>query len=329
MKYICVQPRLVYYAWQLEVMISNFLKHGVSPQDIQILVAYSPDQNDRTNHPDVVDLFSKLLKRFEPVKFFFYRDTRTKPCYISSVRPNILKQHFKWNPDLTNEAVFYHDCDIVFTKTPDFSKFINSKVWYMSNTEGYIGSRYILSKGEDIYNKMCEIVGIDKKIPKIMESNSGGAQYLMKGLTSEFWEKVESDSEKLYQYFLDDEPKKLAENPAYHPIQKWTSDMWAVLWNAWYFEHETKVDEYFNFTWATDSIDKWNQNLIYHNAGVVGPGELFYKGQFINTLPYFCEDTFSQNNASYNYFKEIKETSNKSCLIVKENPTFKVSGPSI
>ena len=327
LKYICVQPRLVYYAWQLEVMINNFISNGIAPQDIQILVAYSPDQSDRTNHDDVVDLFGKLRMKFPTVGFFFYKDTRVNPTYISSIRPNILKQHFKYFPELKNSAVFYHDCDMIFSGKPDFSKFVHNNIWYLSDTVGYIGTRYIRSKGEDIYEKMCEIVGIDRKIPIIMESNSGGAQYLMKGLTSEYWEKVEKYSESLYRYFSQIEPIKLAENPSYHPIQRWTSDMWAVLWNAWYFEHETKVDPYFNFTWATDPIEKWDKNVIFHNAGVVGPGELFFKGSYLNSLPYFVEDTFDKTKASYNYFKEIKSTGQNSCLVERDIPIEISVGP--
>ena len=204
---------------------------------------------------------------------------------------------------------------MVITKKPDFTPFLNDNYWYLSDTISYIGANYIRSKGEDIYLKMCNIVNIDPEIPKLNENSSGGAQYLMKGVDSIFWEKVEKDAENLYKFFLEDEPKKMAMNPKYHPIQKWTSDMWAVLWNAWYFGHQTKIDSYFNFTWATDSIEKWNENFIYHNAGVVGPGELFYKGDYINSLPYSLTDNgLNKNMASYNYFKEIMETKSKTCL---------------
>ena len=314
-KYICVQPRLVYYAWQLEVMINNFLKNGITPNDIHILIGYSTIQSDLTNHPDVVNLYSKLMSRYGNVNFYFYKDTRINPNYISSIRPNILKQHFKNFPELSNTVIFYHDCDMLFTRKPDFSKFLANDTWYMSDTIGYIGSRYILSKGVDIYNKMCDIVGIDNRIPKLMESNSGGAQYLMKGVTSDYWEKVERDSESLYRFLMLDEEERLIKNPGYHPIQKWTSDMWAVLWNAWYFGHETRVDDYFKFTWATDSIDKWNDNLIYHNAGVVESGDLFYKGSYINSLPYNIENTFSPKYASYKYVEEILDAKRGSLLI--------------
>ena len=38
---------------------------------------------------------------------------------------------------------------------------------------------------------MCKVVGIDKAVVKANQENSGGAQKLMKGLTSQYWEKVE------------------------------------------------------------------------------------------------------------------------------------------
>ena len=297
-------------------MLNSFIKHGINPCDIHILVAYSPDENDKTNHPDVVDLYSRLINRYGSVNFFFYKDTRVNPSYIPSIRPNILKKHFQYFKGLENDIIFYHDCDIVFTKNPDFSKFINNKICYVSDTSSYLNADYILSKGSDIYEKMCQIVGIHPSIPKLMNSNSGGAQYLLKGINSEFWEKVETDCEKLYKFFLQDEQIKLNKNPSYHPIQRWTSDMWAVLWNLWILEKETKVDPYFDFTWATDPIEKWNKNFIFHNAGVTAPGELFYKGIFMNALPYNIENKFNTNFASYNYFKEIQEVKNiPSCLL--------------
>jgi hypothetical protein len=313
MKYICVQPRLSYYAWQIEVMLTNFIKNEISPLDIQILIAYSPDQSDKTNHSGVVDLYSRLMRRFPKVSFFYYKDTRITPSYISSIRPNILKQHFSNFPELETTPIFYHDCDMIFTKTPNFESLLSDKVWYMSDTQSYIGYDYIISKGEDVYSKMCEIVGIDSKIPKIMQSNSGGAQYIIKGANSTFWEKVESDSESLYRFFSIYESQVNDVN--YHPIQKWTSDMWALLWNAWYFGFETKIDKYLDFTWATDVIDKWSTNLIYHNAGVISGGDLFYKGDFINKLPYHIDNTFNPVFSSYNYFQEIFNLKNKSCLL--------------
>jgi hypothetical protein len=189
LRYICVQPRILYYAWQVEVMINNFIKHGINPNNIDILVAWNP--NDKTSEPENIEVWNKLASHYSSVRFFFYEDTRQQPIYyISSVRPNILKQHFKAHPELESEAIFYHDCDIIFSKPPDFNAFLSDNIWYLSNTNSYINYDYIISKGQDVYDKMCEITEMHPTIPRLMNSNSGGAQYLMKNVDADYWEKV-------------------------------------------------------------------------------------------------------------------------------------------
>ena len=37
MKWISAQPATIYYAWQVEVYINNFVENGVSPADIHVL----------------------------------------------------------------------------------------------------------------------------------------------------------------------------------------------------------------------------------------------------------------------------------------------------
>lgn len=311
-RYICVQPRILYYAWQVEVMINNFLKNGISGNDIEILVAYNP--NDKTSDPECVEAWTKLANHYNYVRFFFYEDKRTDFSYIPSVYFNIMKQHMEAFPELVDTPLLLHDCDIVFTRPVDFRDMTNDKIWYLSDTVGYIGTQYILTKGEDVYKGMCDVVGIDPLIPKLMNSNSGGAQHLVKGATAEYWEKVESDSIKLYKHFCDTEADYKGEG---HPIQKWTAGMWSLLWNAWLFGHETKVDKRLDFCWATDPIEKWDKDLIYHNAGVTcACGRQFYKAAYMEKYPYdIQQEAFSDKNASYNYVKEVIETASKSCLI--------------
>jgi len=316
LRYICVQPRILYYAWQVEVMINNFIKHGINPNNIDILIAWN--SNDKTSDPDNVEAWNKLASHYNSVRFFFYQDTRKKPIhYISSVRPNVLKQHFKAYPELKNEAIFYHDCDIVFTKKPDFNKFLHDNIWYLSDTNSYINSDYIKSKGHDVYNKMCEIVEIDKLIPKLMNSNSGGAQYLMKNVDDLYWEKVEEDSEQLFYQITELNKEKKANDPSYHELQIWCADMWAVLWNGWLRGNETKVVPELDFSWATDAVDQWDKTAIYHNAGVTcSCGRQFYKAQYMDSLPYDIDiENFTSQKNGYNYVNEIKETAKKSCLI--------------
>ena len=316
LRYICVQPRLLYYAWQVEVMINNFIKHGINPNNIDILVAWNP--NDGTNTPKVIEAWDKLAAHYNSVRFFFYQDTREQPIhYISSVRPNVLKQHFKAHPELESEAIFYHDCDIVFTRKPNFNAFLSDKIWYLSNTNSYINYDYIISKGQDVYNKMCEIVQIDPLIPRLINSNSGGAQYLMKNVNWEYWEKVERDSEKLFKEITELNNQKKSNDSNYHELQIWCADMWAVLWNGWLCGNETKVVSEMDFSWATDSSNRWNETTIYHNAGATcSCGGLFYKSLYMDSLPYNIEiEKFSKEKNCYNYVLEIKETAQKSCLI--------------
>ena len=314
LRYICVQPRLLYYAWQVEVMINNFLKHGINPNNIDILVAWNP--NDLTSTLENKHPWDRLAIHYNQVRFFFYQDTRQQPIhYISSVRPNILKQHFKAHPQLESEAIFYHDCDIVFTQTPNWNRFLNDNIWYLSNTNSYINYNYITSKGQDVYDKMCEIVGMHPSIPKLMNSNSGGAQYIMKNVDADYWEKVEKDSERLFKEITELNNQKKVADSKYHELQIWCADMWAVLWNGWLLGNETKIIPEMDFSWATDPIKRWKETTIFHNAGVTGPGSHFYKGIFQNQLPYNIEDTFSEHFCSKLYFNEIKETAQKSCLL--------------
>jgi hypothetical protein len=164
---------------------------------------------------------------------------------------------------------------------------------------------------------MCEIVQIDPIIPRLMNSNSGGAQYLMKNVNWEYWEKVEKDSEQLFKDITKLNSIKKINNSSYHELQIWCADMWAVLWNGWLKENETKVIPEMNFSWATDSANGWDETTIYHNAGATcSCGGLFYKSLYMDSLPYSIEiEKFSKEKNCYNYVLEIKETAQKSCLI--------------
>lgn len=315
LKYICAQPRLLYYAWQVEVMINNFLKLGISPSDINILVGYSHE--DSTTSKDNTGPWEKLAKHYVDVNFFFYADTRERPVkYIPSIRPNILKQHFLVYPELKNDVFFYHDCDIVFTKKPEFEKYMNDDIWYLSDTNSYLNYDYIVSKGIDIYNTMCEIVEIHPTIPKLMNADSGGAQYIMKNLDYNYWDKVEKDADKLYETINSMSNIKKITNPTYHELQIWCADMWAVLWNAWKNGNMTKVDRGLDFCWSIDSILRWDSTSIYHNSGVInGNDGLFYKANYMNTLPYNLKlNNFRKDFCSYNYLSEIIYTSKITCL---------------
>jgi len=177
LRFVSAQPAIPYYTWQVEVMLNNFMEMGINLNNVDI-VCWKKDGI-------IPEAWSKLANNYA-ARFFFYDDTRVTKDYISSIRPNILKQHWQANPELRFETIFYHDCDIIFTKpikdwiTEDM---INDDKWYGSDTRWYIGHDYILSKGNDVLTLMSDIVGIGKDVIKKNEKNSIGAQYIMKNLT--------------------------------------------------------------------------------------------------------------------------------------------------
>jgi len=306
MKFICAQPAIPYYSWQVEVMLNNFIKNGINPNDIHIVSAY---------YGSIPENWLALKNKNSEVNFFFYQDTREDRSYIPSIYFNLMKQHLQLNPELEKEVLFLHDCDIIFTRPVDFSEMEKDDVWYLSDTVGYIGTQYILSKGEDVYLKMCNVIGIDPEIPKARNADSGGAQHIVKNTTAEYWDKVEKDSIKLYAHLCAEEPKWERSD---YPIQKWTAGMWSLLWNAWKFGHETKVDKRLDFCWATDPIYRWKEAPIFHNAGVTDDRkELFFKGGYINKLPYneVKQEDVDGRFCSYKYVENLLEAKEVSCLI--------------
>lgn len=305
LRYVSVQPRLVYYAWQVEVMINNFIKNGVNPNYIDILVAYYPD--DLTSTPHNISIWNSLAEKYNYVRFFFYEDTRQRPIrYISSIRPNILKQHFLARPEIKEDVIFYHDCDIALTKPVDFTEFTTDDIWYGSDVQGYVGYDYVKSKGEDVLNLMCQIVSIDPQVVKDNQLNTIGAQYIIKGVGHDFWHKVERDCERMYAEVNSLNGMKKLEDPSYHELQIWCADMWSVLWNAWLHGHQTRTSEKLDFCWPGDGLDRWEKCNIFHNAGVTGPGDLFYKGSYMTEFPYQDDLFIREGTCSRKYYEEIK-----------------------
>jgi hypothetical protein len=295
-KFICAQPAIEYYTWQVEVMIQNFMAQGVNPNNIEIVAGY---------HGTIPQSWLKLAGHYNYVRFFFYPDNRLKPGYISSIRPHILYQHWKAFPELANATVFYHDCDIVLARPVDFSMMLNDEVCYVSDTVSYIGANYIRSKGEHYLDMMTDLVGVSKDYVIEQESNSGGAQYLIKKVPADFWLKVYSDSENLFRIVN----KQIDKDKPDHALQIWCADMWAVLWNLWFYDKSVIVTPDLSFSWGTSGIAEWDKHPIYHNAGVTSNDLMFYKADYMTKLPYdLSMENLSDQFCAYNYAKIILNT---------------------
>ena len=300
MKYICAQPSTQYFAWQIDVMLYSFVTVGINLKDVHIVCAI---------HGEIDPYFDKLKEKYPDVVFCFYEDTRKDKRYISSIRPNILKKHFKANPSLKNEVIFYHDSDIVFTKPLELPRDVfQDETCYLSDTISFIGHDYIKSKGDDVLTAMCQIVGIDEETVKENEKNSGGAQYIMKGIDEYFWYDVENDCNRLFNEITELNNSLTEKNgPEYNKLQIWCADMWAVLWNLWKRKKQTRVIPELNFSWSVGEKKLWHKNAIYHNAGVTDKdNHLFFKGKYINELPDLNLE-IDEKTCSYVYYKLIQQ----------------------
>lgn len=297
MYFVCAQTANMYYCWQVAIMLHNFIKVGIDPGAIHV-VCDSPVA--------VPAEWRALVCTYPQVNFFFYDDTRKRKAYPPSIRPHLLKKHFAAHAYLQTSPVFYCDCDIVFTRKIAWDEFLKDDIWYVSDTRSYIGAAYIKGKGDDVYKRMCDIVGISTSTPEENEEHSGGAQYILKGASVAFWDKVERDCEDLYSTMLTQQQQTTPENS----IQAWTADMWAVLWNAWYFGHVVRIHPTLEFAWPFDPAPRWNQCAIYHNAGVSPKDRatFFYKGDFTDGMPMgMTHNMYPPGSCSSLYVDEIIE----------------------
>lgn len=298
MRYLCCQPAEFYFGWQIDIMLYNFLDIGINPRDIDVVCGYDSS---------IDEYFDKLQKKYKDVNFHFYKDTRKDKSYSPSIQPHILYKHFSNNFSLRNEVIFYHDCDIVFTKKLDLEKYVNDDICYLSDTISYIGANYIKSKGEDVFDKMIDIVAIDRNLVIGNQPDSGGAQHILKNIRPVFWAMVERDGNNLFREITKLNIEKKKENPSYHELQIWTAGMWSLLWNLWKMGKKTKVIKELDFMFATDPIENWERKSIYHNAGVTSKNStLFHKGSYTTSIPkknQIVDDT----KANYNYYEILKK----------------------
>jgi hypothetical protein len=110
--------------------------------------------------------------------------------------------------------------------------------------------------------------------------------------------------------------QKKLENPHYHELQIWCSDMFAVLWKGWLMGYKTITHPNFDFSWGTSTEDDYHRLNIMHNAGVVNnQSGLFYKGDWMQRLPYNNAPEPRTNTASWWYWKSVQNTGKRSCLL--------------
>ena len=285
--FVTAQPDVPYFHWQAKLYVHNFIQKGINPKNIHVIFAMVHGSKKPTEE-------ALTLKEFG-INVHFYEDNRDVKTYIPSIKPYLISKWLEKNP-VYGKCFFLHDADIIFRRLPDFDTLLNDDICYLSDTIGYIGHDYIVdccgryerqhpsSEKNQLLTEMVSVIGIDVDTIKENQENSGGGQYLIKNTNTELWDKIYRDSSLLYEQMLNYH-QKFPISPG--EIQFWTAEMWSLLWNLWLYGHKTKVIKDLDFSWATDSVDVYEQKPILHMAGVTEDlkSSKFYKGEYINVDP--------------------------------------------
>ena len=350
--FIAAQPIDKYFTWQVAMWLQSLQDLGLD--DRAHVLLYKP--KGRT----VPASWFELVKLYDKATFAVYEDDNLNPLlgiYIPVLRPAIIEQHFEAYPELSKKAIFYCECDVIFTTAPQIGKYLADDVCYLSDTNSYINSDYIIGKEKDVLpdkkiafakvdvlQDMCDIVGIDKQKAIDFRMHSGGAQYLLKNVDAAFWKKVKDDCIKIRQYLMNINKQYFAsENAGY---QSWCADMWAVLYNIWYKGMETRVVDEMRFAWSTDKKLMLEHVAILHNAGITNDssvstwkldeegknkeikGPAFFKGRFhtgnnpLNDKVYLeniLENPVSQEFCTHYYTEYLIKLKDKIWQTIEKN----------
>jgi hypothetical protein len=327
---ITCQPDDQYFIWQNHLYIESCLEQGFEEEQIHILLYKPKGREYNTN-------WEKLKTCHPKLNIFVYEDDGVQaflPIYIPILRPHLLWQHFKNFPELEQKTIIYTDCDILWLKGLDIEKFYDDDTCYISDAKSYMNNTYFESKKRDLLEEkkeeslsrdflkeICDIVGIDKQIVIDNDDNTGGVQYILKGVNAAFWKKVELDVINIRTHLL--AVNKMFYKNENSGIQSWCADLWAVLFNLWYAKKQVRVVPELNFTWSTDPISKIKTHTILHNAGIVsvkqGIWPAFYKGKYHSggdpTKDSHLENVLSneetQKYCNWYYANKLKELKNK------------------
>ena len=301
MKYIVATEDKKRYWWEILVQINNFKRLGLDKDLIYLVGTKGGKLSNMLTH----------IRLHTGVEIHGYKDRRYKKIqYNPTIRPYVMKKYlYEKYGDENCEPFMYLDTDVLLLKNPTKVLNWNNNIWYLSDTKSYINSQYIKNKGVELFNEMCSIVDVEPSLIEANDNNAGGAQYIIKNVNWKFWEKVENDSEELYKHMVNTSSKYSPK----HPIQAWTADMWALLWNGIRAGHKMSVIKPMDFVWATDSIEKQKQkkSMIFHNAGVTTQDYLFNKGKYQTVSPFYDDLSHVDSNyCSGLYVKEIIDTRN-------------------
>lgn len=299
MKFIVPIPDVLYYCWQILVQINNFHKYDYDIETHYLIGVFNKKPTDQVKKMAA----SPQLR----CKFHFYDDERPDKTYTAGLKPYLVHRYFTEFPEEKDSVYCYVDPDLIFLKIFNFEPFIHDDIWWGSDVSSYLGSQYIKSKGEGLFEEMCQYVNID---PKIVEANDRpgciGAQYITKNNDPQFWWDVYFNSNALYKHLLTRKNHYFKPEMGYW-LQVWTNEMWLTIWELWKRGIQTKHANEFCFHWANHQI-KDKIHTMFHNAGVTKADGINFSKIDYQTSPFNKELVANKTSISWFYAQEVKET---------------------
>ncbi len=316
------------FLWECRTFLTNLREHSYSDKTTLLIF-----QQRNFFMEDFSPEWAYMAEDFPEVEFVYYKDVAniTRMCqifhYIPLFRLYVLQEYFSKNLQLEQEAILYVDSDIIFTKPLDFEPFLHDDVNYVSwtgnpeRTDNYLWAPYfdnkiaqvVVEKVEqykkfDVLDKVANICGATREQVVENSPNIGGAQYLLKNITSQFWTdcfnsccEIKLYLEDINRVFMQGATPNEKENNGF---QSFCADMWAVLFTLIGKNKEIRTPKEMDFIWSTDRIEKLEIASILHNAGVTSDakirvafekdengknievdGPLFYKGKYNENPP--------------------------------------------
>ena len=321
------QPRFI---WELYCQHFNFWRHGLANSAVSLVGTFSrPSQM-------ALDLQATV-----PGHVLFYPITLTKQetaWYNPIQRPHLLKQFFK---QYGSQDVFYHDSDVIIIEKPDFASLLKDDLHYCSDTVSYIGAKYVDECSrryavwneterrwgtrcdgpvrEDFVDLICRVMDADPQLFRQRNADSGGAQYLIKGMGYHFWANVEKKATPLFRAMHEANRRLFPEVMDKRQqqdlgIQAWCTDMWQVLLELQRRGGDFRITPELEFQWATDSYTHTRTDRprpkLFHNAGIgEGDPKRFAKGEYKTRFPFNDNfDRIDRSSGSWRYVEELIAT---------------------
>lgn len=257
MKFIQAAPDELYFTWQYKVQAANFREFDLE-KNMTILVGLQGRPPS-----DHIKEFEKTFKG----KIHYYNDTRKSKAYLSSIRPNLIKQYLAEYP---TDVFCYIDQDIIWLEHPNLDRFADTPhIYTAAGAKGYTWANYMKAfKNGEIYEGLCKIFSVDPVEIEKQDENAGAAQFIIKGTDSKWWGEYEDQLEEAYK-FIDREIAEDRKNGKYH------FQIWSVDCNALWLKLNTLGRPLANlkeidFAWPNQTFEdaKSKGLIMMHNSGI-------------------------------------------------------------